>query len=303
DGREAGRPERPQVERCAADEPGGAAQREQERDQRRAETPHLRGAFSRRCRRRDRQPEAGEPDAEERTAPLVHAEHHRLEAVLLERLHDLGGGVTCARECRGELGVHRLDAARRRDAECVLARDVQAVLEAPERVEGAVVLEPRRLGGEALEVAQRAGEPAPQSPDLRGVTLPDATRRCHQPPCYSSAIEYDRAPCGRGVLCSWSRTMPPCGCSVGSTSSSSRSRSVRPARSPRPAPRWRQSAPRSSSSTSTSTGRRPTCSSRSCGATRSRWSSSPAAPTSGSTATAQTKCLRSPSSTVRWWRA
>ena len=137
-----------------------------------------------------------------------------LEAVLLQRLDELGGRVACACERCGELGVDGLDAGRRRDAVGVLAGDVEPVLKPLEGVVDVLVVEAGRIGREALQLRERPGEPGPERADLRRVPLPDPPRRCHRRMLLVRG-RYDRPPWASRRPCSWWKTTRASGCSPG----------------------------------------------------------------------------------------
>src|SRR5581483_4043684 len=122
---------------------------------------------------------ARQPHAEEGAAPLVQALERAVDPVLLERVGELGGRVARPSEGGRELGVDRLDAARRGEAVGVLARDVEPVLEAPQVSRRLLPAEQLGVAREALELGERPGQAAPEHPHLRGVALSDTPARCH----------------------------------------------------------------------------------------------------------------------------
>ena len=111
-----GDPHRPELEHGADGEGERAHQREQDRDERPGELGGLRLLNGGRLGRRLRscQPQPREPDAEQRAAPLVQQRCDAVEALLVERLGNLGGRVARAAERPGELVMER---ARRRPAD------------------------------------------------------------------------------------------------------------------------------------------------------------------------------------------
>ena len=109
-GDDPGDPHGPELEHRADGEGERAAEREQDRGERPGELGGVGLLHGDRLGRRLRrcQPQPGEPDAEERAAPLVQQRRDAVEALLVERLGDLGGRVARAAERPGELVVERL---------------------------------------------------------------------------------------------------------------------------------------------------------------------------------------------------
>ena len=123
--------------------------------------------------------EPREPNPEERAAPFPDERLGRLGAPFVADLDDAPRRVARAGERAGELGVHGLGAGGRREAEGVLARAVQPVLETAEHLDLLLVLQPLGLGGDRLEPRQRVREAGPQGADLCCVSLPGPRPRSH----------------------------------------------------------------------------------------------------------------------------
>jgi hypothetical protein len=73
-------------------------------------------------------------------------------------LRDLGGCVARAGERVGELRVRRRRSGGRLEAVRVLAREMECVLKAAQRVRGGVLLEHRGLARDDVQLRHRAGE-------------------------------------------------------------------------------------------------------------------------------------------------
>ena len=134
----------------------------------RAERRRARRACSRASRTRKSAPRHSQTSGSAASAP-----HSSTD------LDDAPGRVARAGERARELGVHGLGAGGRREAEGVLARAVQPVLETAEHLDLLLVLEPLGLGGDRLEPRQRVREAGPQGADLCCVSLPGPRPRSH----------------------------------------------------------------------------------------------------------------------------
>ena len=109
-----GVPDRPEADVGARDERQRSAEREQERDAAAVRAPRWSSASADAqpgCRRRE--PQAGEPHAEERAAPFVQERVDAVGAADRRGLGDLGRRVARAGERVGELGVSGRRAGRR----------------------------------------------------------------------------------------------------------------------------------------------------------------------------------------------
>ena len=98
---------------------------------------------------------------------------------LVDRLDDPRRRVARPAKRSRELACTGSAPCGRREAEGMLARAVQPVLQTTEQIDLLLVVEPVRLGRERLEPRERVREAAPESADLCGISLPGAGLRSH----------------------------------------------------------------------------------------------------------------------------
>ena len=202
------------------------------------------------------QPQPGEPDAEERAAPLVDASGRppRLPCASTAST-TLAGGVARARERGRELAVGRLGRGRAARARAPPRSPRAAVLEAAQRVDGLVVAEharARRRAPRAGQASARARSRA-RRPGSRSAPPPEF----RAPRAHILAAARDRLPSRAGgprrSLDSGRRGRRGAAARLpGRPRARAVSPFVRPARSTRRGRRSRPSGRRSSSSTCTS---------------------------------------------------
>jgi len=134
----------------------------------------LRRSLGCECIRPLERAQAGEPDAEERTAPLGQERLDAVGLVDLDGVGDLGRRVTRLGEGGHKLLVQVLRGRRRFDADGELGARVQRVLEARKLVRVLFHEHVGRALGDALEAGQCRPDALPEIRDCRRIRLPSA---------------------------------------------------------------------------------------------------------------------------------